>query len=281
MPQTRIALLDGSVIDVDQPLIHADDLGLLRGDGVFETTLVQAGQPRDLGEHLTRLHLSASALQLDLPGPVQWRYGIDALVQLQPAVGEYVLRLVATRGREGSAVPTCFVMAVDLSREVLRERRVGVRVLLLDRGFSGVEVAGLPWLLAGAKSLSYAVNMAARRHAHDHGADDVIFMGSDGRVLEGPTSTVVIARRHTLVTPPDDGILAGVTVRRLFAAAAAAGWHTEVGPLTPADLDSADGIWLVSGVRLLAPVVAIDGRSRTIGPDTAELARALQVPTTV
>ena len=51
----------------------------------------------------------------------------------------------------------------------------------------------MPWLLAGAKTLSYAVNMAALRHAERHGAGDVIFVSSDGYVLEGPRSTVVIA----------------------------------------------------------------------------------------
>lgn len=37
------------------------------------------------------------------------------------------------------------------------------------------------------------MNMAALRHAARLGADDVIFLSSDGFVLEGPRSTVVIA----------------------------------------------------------------------------------------
>ena len=161
---------------------------------------------------------------------------------------------------------------------IARERADGISVLLLERGFAGEQVATLPWLLAGAKTLSYAVNMAARRWAVAHGADDVVFVGTDGRLLEGPTATVVLARGRTLSTPPADGILAGVTVRRLFRAATDAGWDAGTAPLTPADLAAADGVWLVSGVRLLAPVVSIDGVPRAIGPATAELAALLQMP---
>ena len=65
--------------------------------------------------------------------------------------------------------------------------------MTLARGLPADGVADMPWLLAGAKTLSYAVNMAALRHAERHGAGDVIFVSSDGHVLEGPRSTVVIA----------------------------------------------------------------------------------------
>lgn len=277
LSNTVVGLLDGTVVNADSPLIHPDDYGLLRGDGVFETTLAVDGVPRDLAEHLARLEVSAAMLDLVLPALTHWHRAIDAVLA-QSAAGQLVLRLVATRGREGGDAPTCFVLAAAPSPRLHVERSAGISVLLLDRGFVGDEVAAMPWLLAGAKTLSYAMNMAARRYAEKHGADDVIFVGRDGRILEGPTATVVVARDGLLITPPVDGILAGVTVRRLFRAAAAAGWETETAPLTPADLDAADGLWLVSGVRLLAPVTAVDGRPRPIGPATAELAEILQVP---
>ena len=72
-------------------------------------------------------------------------------------------------------------------------RRDGVSAVTLDRGLPANGVDAMPWLLAGAKTLSYAVNMAALRHAARQGAGDVIFVSSDGYILEGPRSTVVIA----------------------------------------------------------------------------------------
>ena len=92
----------------------------------------------------------------------------------------------------------------------------------------------------GAKTLSYAVNMAALRHARKQGADDVIFLSSDGRVLEGPTSTVLLAHVEEsgdgttvkrLITPQlDSGILPGTSQGALFHAAKAAGWELGYGP---------------------------------------------------
>ena len=67
--------------------------------------------------------------------------------------------------------------------------------MTLARGLPADGAADMPWLLAGAKTLSYALNMAALRHAERHGAGDVIFVSSDGYILEGPRSTVVIADR--------------------------------------------------------------------------------------
>ena len=66
--------------------------------------------------------------------------------------------------------------------------------MTLDRGGSAAGgAATCRGLLAGAKTLSYAVNTAALRHAERPGAGDVVFVDADGSVLEGPRSTVVIA----------------------------------------------------------------------------------------
>ena len=120
-----------------------------------------------------------------------------------------------------------------------------------------------PWLLGGAKTLSYAVNMAALRHAAAQGADDVVFVSLDGQVLEGPTSTVVWSANGVLHTPPPEtGILPGTTMARLFARAAEAGRPTAVTPGTVEDLHAADAVWLVSGVRSAATVHTIDGTAR-------------------
>ncbi len=273
-----VALLDGTLQDPGTPLLRPDDLGVLRGEGVFETTLVVDGEPRDLDDHLARLAVSGEMTGMVVPAPESWRRGVDALVSSWTGDRQMVMRLVASRGPESVSEPVCYVLGVRLSPVSIRQRSAGVRVLLLDRGFTGQAAESAPWLLAGAKTLSYGVNMAALRYAVANGADDAIFVGSDGVVLEAPTASVVVASGRVLRTPSPDGILDGITVRRLFRAAQAAGWKTEAAVLTAEDLHSADGVWLASSARLLAPVVDIDGVSLVDHGLTADVAALLQVP---
>jgi 4-amino-4-deoxychorismate lyase len=78
----------------------------------------------------------------------------------------------------------------------------------------------------------------------------------------------VIRDGDTLRTPPADlGILAGTTQAEMFAWAAGRGMTTRTERLTPADLAAADAAWMVSSVRLAAPIRAVDGVARAIDAD--------------
>lgn len=46
MPDRVLVTLDHEVLDADAPFLHADDLAVVRGDGVFETLLVRDGRAR-------------------------------------------------------------------------------------------------------------------------------------------------------------------------------------------------------------------------------------------
>jgi 4-amino-4-deoxychorismate lyase len=111
--------------------------------------------------------------------------------------------------------------------------------------------------------------MAALRFAARMGADDVIFTSTENRVLEGPRSSVVIARDKQLITPPaKNGVLPGVTQRALFAEAEKAGWRCRYESLFTADLLTCDSIWMLSSISLAARVNSLDGL-RMSAPDNA------------
>jgi 4-amino-4-deoxychorismate lyase len=265
-----LAMLDGTLADPDAAHIRVDDLGLMRGDGIFETVLVVDGKPRELGPHLDRLARSASMLELAPPDRAAWERCVQVVLSAWQEPGEMALKLVYTRGPEfGDGAPTGFAMGLAIAEKTLRNRITGVGAVTLDRGYDPEIVARAPWLLLGAKSLSYAVNMAALRYAEAQDAEEAIFLAADGSVLEGPTSNVIIAQGRTLrTTPPSSGILRGTTQGALFRAAEQAGWVTKVEPLTLPELRSADGLFLASSVRKITRVHTLDGMRL---PDATEL----------
>jgi 4-amino-4-deoxychorismate lyase len=269
-----LAMLDGTLADAEAPLIRVDDLGITRGDGVFETILVVGGKPRELGPHLDRLAHSAAMLRLPPPDRAQWERCAQTVLDNWQGPDEMVLKLVYTRGPEfGDGSPTGYAMGLPIAEKVLRARETGVAAITLERGYDPEIVARAPWLLLGAKSLSYAVNMAAVRHAESVGASEVVFTAYDGSVLEGPTSSVVVVSGRTLrTTPPSSGILRGTTQGALFRAAERAGWVTKVEPVMVPELREAEGLFMASSVRKLTRVHTLDG---TPMPDASALHQEL------
>jgi 4-amino-4-deoxychorismate lyase len=270
---------DGTAVRAraDEPVVTAFDQGLGRGDGAFESVAVLDGGTPHLPAHLARLARSAALLQLADPGEPTWRALVDAVLRDWPPASEGVVRLFLTRGPGAGAPPTALALLAPVPAETVRQRTEGIAVLSLGLGVPADFRATAPWLLGGAKTLSYAVNMAAQRHAVAAGADDVVFTSLEGQLLEGPTSTVVWAAGGSLRTPPlETGILAGTTAARLFARAAEAGWPTAPTPGTVDDLHAADAVWLVSGVRGAARVHTLDGVPRGDAGLTARVQELLR-----
>ncbi len=249
------------VSDASSPFLYPDDLGAVRGDGVFETLLVRDGHACNVARHENRFLSSADMLQLPAPDLGRWREASRL------AVGEWnaaapgrdaAMRWVYSRGRESTGRPTGYIMITPATGGEARER--GVRAMLAERGFELDLGNRAPWALIGAKTLSYAANMAALRHAKEHGFDDVIFTSAEGNLLEGPTSTLVLVRGRRLLTPnPGEGVLPGTTQAALFDLAAERGWECVPAQLTPEDLRTADAVWLVSSVRIAVRVTSLDG----------------------
>jgi 4-amino-4-deoxychorismate lyase len=277
-----VAVLGRGVVPADTPILRADDLGVLRGDGIFETMHVRDGQPWLLDDHLVRMAGSAARLDLPLP-PLADLAGLATEICAQwPATQEGGLRLVCTRGPEGGeATPggtvTTFATVSPVSATTVRARREGIAVVTAALGYAASARTGAPWLLGGAKTLSYAVNMASLRWAGAHGADDMLWVSADGWALEAPTATLVWLDGDHLCTVPAEGtgILPGCTARCLMARAGSLGFVPAERMIRPADLASAGGVWLASSVRGLAEVRVLDTVPLPPSPHTVRLRTAL------
>ena len=256
------------LVDPEQPQLSVLDLAATRGDGVFETISLGRGLPQALEPHLLRFAHSAALLELPAPELPAWRAVVLAVAaELMRIAGDPVeafVKIVLTRGIEGGTTPTGWAYATS-SPDHSRVRADGIRIVTLDRGYRHDVAETSPWLLAGAKYLSYAVNRSAFREAARRGADDALFVSTDGYLLEGAVSNLILRHGTRLTTPRTDlGILAGTTQADLFRWAEGQGLQTAFALLTAADLAAADAAWLVSSVRHAAPVRSVDGAERAI-----------------
>lgn len=243
--------------DPAAPALLVTDLAATRGDGVFETIGVFDGRAVNVGPHLDRLERSARMMDLPLPAREELSAAMEAAIAAHDPVAELTVRVIVSRGVEGSGEPTAWVHA--RAADDWSSHRAGMRVITLDRGLATTAPRTSPWLLAGAKSLSYAVNMAATREAVRRGARDVLFVATDGYVLEGPTSTLLVRRGEDfLTTPVSAGVLPGTSVGTLFAALQAEGRSAREELMTVADVAGSDGAWLLSSSRLAAPLTHLD-----------------------
>lgn len=262
--QQVVAVLGRGVVQPETPLLVADDLGLTRGDGCFDAcrVVVTDGGARvdHLDQHLARFLRSAAALELPAPDEVAWRELIGQALAEWHQPGEAVLKLVLTRGSENRPSGSTGLLTITTAPDAGAARR-GVRAVTLERGYASRGFAAAPWLLGGVKSLSYAINVAAKREAARRGADEVIFTSSDGYLLEGPTAGLLVAADDQLWTTPTDGtgVLASVTIGVIMAAARAEGVGTHEALFRAEDLPGTGGVWLVSAIRGVLPVVELDG----------------------
>jgi branched-subunit amino acid aminotransferase/4-amino-4-deoxychorismate lyase len=262
-----LAELGRGVVPPDTPLLHADDEGVLRGRSVFETTRVYNGVPFKLDAHLVRL--AASAERLRLPAPPRdvlaalARDAIDA-----GGLPDATLRFLWTAGREGGGAPAGLALVSTLPSNLDAMRARGLRLAV---------IRWAPGALAGAKSTSYAENMAAQDEAVRAGADDALLVDPGGTVLEGPTSNVWFREGERLLTPSLAlPLLAGVTRATLGELAPGLGYEIEEGVFELARVLGADEIFLSSSVREVMPVVAVDGAPIAPGRAATALQAALR-----
>jgi 4-amino-4-deoxychorismate lyase len=273
-----VAVLGLGLVDPDVPVIHADDAGLLRGLAAFETLRVYAGRPFAMTEHLERLGLSASRLHLALP-PLNQLEALANVALTGAATPECSLRFTVTGGRPGTG-PVAMAMILALPDDLEEVRARGIGVIALQLGTDPRVRRDSPWLLDGVKSTSYAVNMAAWDEARRRGAEDAVFLATDGSVLEGPVTNVWWRHGSTLFTPSLElGILAGVTRAYVIRVASTLGFEVQDGAFPLSHLAGAEEAFSSSSVRELMPIVKLDGKavgSAAPGDGTMALQAALR-----
>jgi branched-chain amino acid aminotransferase len=243
-------MVGGRLGTVGGATIPASDEGLLRGDGAFELVRVYSGRPFALPQHLDRLERTCATIRLSCDRR-QVERDIGVLVAAM-ATESFDVRIVLTRGGQRLVLAEPMPQSPELLRlafVVDTPRRV----------------------LGGAKTLSYAGNMLARRLAVERGFDEALLVSPEGHILELQTASFFyVDTDGVLCTPPlTDEILDSITRRVLFGRL-----PIEERPCTREHVLACREAFAASAAREVQPVGAIEDRVFDDAP--GRLTRAAQ-----
>ena len=269
-----LSLVDG------QPAsgVPLDDRGLQYGEGLFETVLVDAGEPLAWDLHMARLAQGCSAL--GLPAPPLAALHQDALhlcrAQEEPAVLKLMLTVRGT-GR-GYARP-----------QPVAWRRIVQRAPAPDwpmadyQGGITVRWCRQLWFpeprLAGIKHLNRLTQVLARAEWDDSGIAEGLLRDPAGAVIGGTMSNLFLVRDGVLVTPEIRSCgIAGTLRARILARAGELGIPVRESVLAVADCHRADELLLCNAVRGIRPIRLLGRQSFVAGPVTRALQYAVAGP---
>jgi branched-chain amino acid aminotransferase len=260
--------LDGRLLAADVPHLSAFDRGFQLGDGVFETLRVRAGRPTELPEHAARLRRSAAGLSIPLPDDIETQLaaGIAELVAaegLDGPSGDASIRITVSRGvffGRGLLPPaehppaTIVVQAWPVPPTPSDHLERGLHLI------SSSVRRDPENPLSSLKTTSRADYVFARVEARTAGADDALFLTTDGFVSEATSANIFVVRGDELATPAlACAILPGTTRSWILRWAEGVGLRPEEAWLTTRHLHEADEAFISSSVAGVLPVTRFDG----------------------
>jgi branched-chain amino acid aminotransferase len=275
---TRV-YINGKLFDKDEAKVSVYDHGLLYGDGVFEGIRVYNGKVFRHQEHIDRLYESAKSIALDIPiPPAEMKKAVEDTVKANNKVEGYI-RLIVTRGPGNlgldprSCKPNVIVIVDDIALypKDLYENGLKIVTSSLIRNHPNA-------LNPRIKSLNYLNNILAKIEAIRAGCLEALMLNHKGEVAECTGDNVFIVKRGTLkTTPPDAGILEGVTRNVVMELARKLGIPLVEATLTRHDIYAADECFLTGTAAEVIAVTECDGRilgSGKQGPVTKQLREA-------
>lgn len=259
--------LNGEYVAASQATLRLNDLGIVRGYGVFDLLRTYDGKLFKLHEHVLRLQRSAAAIGLDLPyGPEEIEH-LARETYARNQIANATIRIVVTGGAADDFMtppnrPTLAVLIEPIAPSSNDQYTKGVKLVTTE----------LERIMPTVKSLNYITAIMAMKEAKKAGAVEALYRTKDGRVTEGTRANFFIIRGQELITPQEE-VLGGIT-RDVVIEIAEDDFQVREAPIAYAELETCDEAFITSSTKEILPVVQIDditiGAGRP-GPNTRKL----------
>ncbi len=201
----KYAYLNGTIVPRQQASISVDDIGLLRGLGVFDFIETVNGRPFLLTEHLLRLRGSLSYANIHLSLTDNELNNIIFDLIQKNGFKESTIKIVVTGGKtpDGKSYdknsPTIFILIDELSLASVKMAESGVKLITLEY------IREIPEV----KVLNYFMFIKTKHTPQAQGAFNVLYKKA-GLITECATCNFFIFKGNKLITPQRN-ILKGIT----------------------------------------------------------------------
>ncbi|RUR08607.1 aminotransferase class IV [Legionella septentrionalis] len=254
-----IIIYNGNPLSSNQPCIKHNDRGFTLGHGLFETILINKGAMPAFDYHWHRLETSAPLISMNLP------FSKEALTEM-------LLFLIAENNLEETiAGARITITAGESIRGIFPEARPEPNFTIF--AFAFAHPAKLAYsarivstrknektIAARIKSISYLDNILAKQEVMMQGFDEAILLNTGSNVADGAITNVFMVKNGQIYTPPiADGALPGV-IRNILLKELTVKFSIIEKSITPAELLSADEVFLTNALIGIQPVSQINDK---------------------
>jgi branched-chain amino acid aminotransferase len=269
MNRTSTVWINGRLESAEKALLTVTDRGFQVGDGIFETLLVVGGRVLELPLHASRLQASAEVMAMPLQDDLERRLGraitdLCRANRLDGSDSRVAVRVTVSRGAvEGRALLPPDDVRPNLVVQAWRAEPLPPELISRGLRLSISRVRRDPTSpLATVKTTSRAEFVFAQLEAHRRGADDALFLTTDGHLAEATSASIFLLEGVALATPSlDCGILVSTTREWVISSGGPGlGLAVRQHHLSPNDLFVADEAFLASSVAGIVPITGVDGQ---------------------
>jgi len=254
--------VNGKIVPSQEAVISPYDHGFLYGHSLFETMRVYNGETFSLQEHLKRLEAGSRVLG--------WPTWFEPDVLSSAALGTIEknglqnasVRLTVSRGT-GASRPdpkTCSQVTVIVFAAPFEPPSQAV----YEEGWSLATAAirrNLTSPLCSIKAGNYLDNIVAKAEAEGKGAQEALFLNTEGGIAEGTMSNVFFVREGRLITPDaKSGLLPGITRGLVLEMAKELAIPVEERQVYPEELVGIKEMFITSSLLEIMPVTRLDGQ---------------------
>jgi branched-chain amino acid aminotransferase len=242
--------LNDTFIEEEKALLHATDLSIQRGYGVFDFFKVVDGVPVFLNDHLERFYYSAGEMRIDIGYPKEEMKRVILDLLNKNKASDTGVRITATGGYSPDgyqlAKPNLVISLRPFSSPTEEQLSKGITLMSYEHQRQ----------LPHVKTIDYLMAIWLQPLVKQSGADDILYH-RQGMVSECPRSNFFIVTGEDKIVTPAKNVLKGV-MRKKLVEVARQEFEVEERNLSIEEIKTAKEAFITSTTKTILPVRKID-----------------------